>query len=709
MLKAVRSRIRGLTPAEIAAEVLARARRKIRLSYRLLTDRPNAAGDSELWLSRDLIEPLDDVISDIRERRTPSLLQGLADPNSTAATVKRLFPLSVDAVCSEAKIILEHKIRLFDDQYNLGSRIDWHCDYGTGAKWPMKHYTRTPIILSRGQVASSSCVPERGPDVRFVWELNRLHQFVTLGQAYALTGGDEFVDEFLAQLDSWRHQNPVNFGVNWTVAMEAAIRAVNLIAAMGLFSKSPRLDDRAIARIIQTLVEHGRFIRANLEFRRGGSSNHYLSNLIGLLVIGTTQPYLKKAADWAGFSIAELVSEMESQVGDDGVDYEGSTGYHRLVLEIFTLAFTLGRTSGVEFPESFTERLRAMFDFARNYLKPDGTAPVIGDSDDGRLIRFTLRPAVDHSYLMSFGAALFPAGDFKSSLSIDEEAVWWFGPSVVELFEEQSCRGRRLSSKGFTSSQIFIQRYDSDSAGDDSAYAIIDCGDNGARGHGSHAHSDALSIEVYACGRTLLRDPGTFAYTGSERWRNWFRSTASHNTVRIDGEEISPTIEGWLFALGSNIRPRVNGWRLSPERDLLDAEHYGYTRLTSPVTHRRQVTFEKDGGYWVIEDSFSGDGLHEFEFCFNFDAGLEVSLGREHQVIARDDRCMLVVAPLSEQVFEIEVVDRWVSLSYGKFAPASGIIYRLSAGSPLSNLMALVPCKVGEESKVERVLKGLRG
>src|SRR5262249_4793223 len=142
---------------------------------------------------------------------------------------------------------------------------------------------------------------------------------------------------------------------------------------------------------------------------------------------------------------------------------------------------------------------------------------------------------------------------FKQSGKIDEEAVWWFGESGLEAFESLPMSDEEPGSQAFQEAQIFIQRATMPdqyketaprvASSSEQLYAIIDCGDNGARGRGSHAHSDALSIEVYALGETFLRDPGTFIYSASERWRNLFRSTAYHNTVRVDGEDISRIIE----------------------------------------------------------------------------------------------------------------------------------------------------------------------
>ena len=235
--------------------------------------------------------------------------------------------------------------------------------------------------------------------------------------------------------------------------------------------------------------------------------------------------------------------------------------------------------------------------------------------------------------------------------------------------------------------------------------AVIDCGDHGARGRGSHAHSDALSLELYAYGATFLRDPGTFVYTASKRWRNLFRSTAYHNTVRVDGEEISRFNENALFAFLENVRPRVNQWQSDATSDTLDAEHHAYARLSEPLIHRRIVTFNKSEGYWTIKDQFTGEGAHQFEFFFNFDAGLEVTITDDQRATVRSERAALAIIPLSHLVFEIKRTDRWVAPAYATRLRASGIIYRLYANVPFENVFLLAPYKLGEEGKVTGIEK----
>ena len=674
-----------MTLGELSAEALLRLQRKAAKSYRRRVDRIETSYIRNEQLARALRRTsVSQIAARMREGKTPYLTEGLADLNHTTAYIKQHYPESVVETHRQAEAITRHEITIFEHTFNFSEKIDWHADIETGVRWQLEHYTQVPLV--KGKLS----------DVRAVWELNRLHHLVTLGRAYAFTKDERYAEEFVAQVISWCEANPPCFGVNWTVAMEAAIRAVNIIAALQLFIASPKITDAVIELILKTLLAHGRFIRANLENSYRLSSNHYLSDLLGLFVIGATQPHFRESPVWLKFSTAELIKEIPKQVLADGVSFESSIGYHRLALEIFTLFFTLSNALNITLPDEISRRLEAMFDFVRAYLKPDGTAPILGDADDGRIVKFKERAAIDHSYLTSIAAVLFNQQRFKSIKLIDEEAVWWFSEAGIKTFENLPVTNQPPLSQAFNEAQIFIQRQDS-------FYSIIDCGDNGIGGRGSHAHSDALAIELCAFGQTFLRDTGTYVYTASKRWRHLFRSTAYHNTVRIDRQEITEINREQPFALGTNVLPKINLWQSDAERDILDAEHSGYTRLSSPVTHRRIFTFEKSEGFWILEDLFTGEGNHLFEFFFNFDAGLKISLAEQNQVIALGKSAALVLAPVSNLPVERKITMRSVSLSHRTRRPSFGIMYRLCANVPCRSVMLLIPFHLGDEAHVESI------
>ena len=72
----------------------------------------------------------------------------------------------------------------------------------------------------------------------------------------------------------------------------------------------------------------------------------------------------------------------------------------------------------------------------------------------------------------------------------------------------------------------------------DARYGVFDCGPLGDGGHG---HYDLLSVELFAGGRPLIVDPGRGTYSEAPpNLRRWFRGTAAHNTVCVDGLDQTP-------------------------------------------------------------------------------------------------------------------------------------------------------------------------
>src|SRR5262249_2778314 len=126
------------------------------------------------------------------------------------------------------------------------------------------------------------------------------------------------------------------------------------------------------------------YIEGNIEFSYLMTSNHYLSNLVGLYCLSTF-------LDGAGMKSRRrryrqrIEAEMEKQVYEDGGDHEASTGYQVLVTQVFTTSLLLMRTERTtEARPAFLERLCLMFRFLNLLASASGQLPQVGDCDDGR-------------------------------------------------------------------------------------------------------------------------------------------------------------------------------------------------------------------------------------------------------------------------------------------------------------------------------------
>ncbi len=144
---------------------------------------------------------------------------------------------------------------------------------------------------------------------------------------------------------------------------------------------------------------------------------------------------------------------------------------------------------------------------------------------------------------------------------------------------------------------------------------VADAGPLGYREIAAHGHADALAFTLSLGGEELLIDPGTYAYHTQPEWRAYFRGTAAHNTVRIDGLDQSEP--GGSFMWLRKARARCTAWMASDERDFFEGWHDGYLRLADPVLHRRRLVLDKAAGSLVVEDYLEMSGEHEVEIFFH--------------------------------------------------------------------------------------------
>ena len=183
-------------------------------------------------------------------------------------------------------------------------------------------------------------------------------------------------------------------------------------------------------------------------------------------------------------------------------------------------------------------------------------------------------------------------------------------------------------------------------------FLIFDCGPLGDGGHG---HYDALSVEAHGDGRPLVVDPGRGSYSEAPpNLRRWFRGTAAHNTVCVDGLDQTPYTRG--RPLGAVAQARFLGRGTTAGLDLLAGE------VVSPAydaVHERRIAFVGDR-YWIVEDRLHGEREHRFDLRWH--------LAPEAQGAARVDGATVRAPGLALVILGAEHValePGWVAPSYG--------------------------------------------
>ncbi len=561
------------------------------------------------WGNRPLPPPeLSDADLDFFLGGTDAVEQRLTQPIFRFFSAADFGPLPTLAECDS---ILAHRIPLLGETFAVGDPVRWRCDFRTGFEWSGAHLSQLQLVTTRG-------------DVKMPWELSRFQHGLTLALGYVATGDERYPREWASQFHAWRADNPPEHGPNWGNAMEAAIRAANWIAAFEFLR--PALDRATGEAVLKALIQHGRFIALHLE-EYWPPTNHLLANLCGLIWIGLClRPTADKKraspepARWLNFGWRELQKQLRIQILPDGASYEVSTAYHRFVTEMVSSTVSLCALNQVFLPPKLLDTVVRMESVLAGLRKPDGTLPLFGDEDGGR----------------------FPSP--------------YRGKPPTLRFGEAS-RGVGVRGVGWTSfphAGWYVYRNSDE-------YLAIRAGDNGQAGWGGHAHNDALSFKYAIGSRTFFVDPGSYIYTSDPETRNLFRSTAYHNALRVDGQEISRIPPGELFRLENDVRVKVN-----VTQEAWEGEHSGYRRLG--VIHRRR--FEKRENGWLISDAVTGSGEHRLEWFFHFAPGCSLRL-KGQQVWTEFHEGPNIQLEILHPGLLIMIEDGWVSPTYGlrKLAP----------------------------------------
>ncbi len=302
----------------------------------------------------------------------------------------------------------------------LGTRPKWNLDFISGAEW------------SYVQCECRECIRHDGSDVKVPYELSRLQFLPILGKAHVITDDDSYRRAAKDLLSHWIQANPVPLGVKWTIAMEAALRAMSICFLLNLLSPFRGEEQAWLATVTRSLAQHLLYIEANIEFSHLLTSNHYLSDVVGLYCLSVFLDGEGMAARRREYR-RRIEAEMSKQVYEDGGDYEASAGYQVLVTQLFTTALLLMRTDrSTPAAPAFVERLRMMFRHLNTVASRSGELPQVGDCDDGRtelqvddLQQMVLCPVAERnslrvSHLLGLGQRLFGEGAGSG-----DDAAWY--------------------------------------------------------------------------------------------------------------------------------------------------------------------------------------------------------------------------------------------------------------------------------------------
>lgn len=489
--------------------------------------------------------------------------------------------------------LLKHNYQLFAVEHiDLGDEIDFNLELKNNIKTPLEF---APWMDYRN-------VSLYG-DYKYYWELSRLQHLVTLAKSYHLTGDIKYASEVESQLLVFDKQNPYLQGVNWIMPMETAIRLVSLVWIVA-FLRDYLENKQDVCGLLERLIlSHVDYTAANYA-AYSSANNHLIGEAAGVFIAALCFSDLKGMESHRKKAYDILCREIDLQHHKDGVNKEQAVHYQEFSINFFLYSGLLGRGNGIEFPESYWDILEKSIDFVCSISDGDCHVPHIGDGDDGKVLVLDASDHNETASLFSLASVLYGRGDFKAmGAGFDETSLWLLGSGAEKKFNEITSPSEGPGSKSFPEGGYYILKDDKSKT-----RLIFDCGPLGFGSISAHGHADALSFILSFKHKDILIDPGTYIYMVSEEYRNYFRSTAAHNVLEIDGCDQSEMSGAFLWK--HKAKACLTDWSEGDDKVKVSGWHDGYEVLNDPVVHRRSIEMDKKQKKVIVKDHVESGGSH---------------------------------------------------------------------------------------------------
>ena len=347
---------------------------------------------------------------------------------------------------------------------------------------------------------------------------------------------DERFEFHLSHVLRWIDENPTFIGNGWE-PYTLSLRLVNLIK----WCSRNNIRDQ---KILQSIAHQANALKQKFEYHI--LANHLFSNAKALVFVGV---YLDGdlGKDYLSKGLRVLKQEMEEQFLQDGAHFELSPMYHSIilwdVLELIDLALTTNKSELIRELGKWREIATQGITWLSTMCHPDGDISFFNDA------AFSIAPKLKN--IKEYAARL-----------------------NVEIFKNDSSAIVSMPFSGFTRVNL----------NSETSALLINHAEISPSYQPGHTHADTLSFELSLFGQRVFVNTGTSQYgLGDERNRQ--RSTLSHNTLSMNGEDSSEMWSGFRVAR----RAKVTEYSHSESQGkvMVSATHDGYARFDSKYTHRR--------------------------------------------------------------------------------------------------------------------------
>ncbi len=561
-------------------------------------------------------------------------------------------------LAKQADQYLNNRITIFGREYDLGRDINWHLELKANKIWPKVFWKK--VNIRDGFTFGAP---------KFVWELNRLYGLPILGLAFKITKRKEYADKILQLVDSWLEDNHYPCGVNWTSGIEIAVRVANLIWAL-FFLKEYDLTTRDRKNLNTFFYCHAHHL-FRYPSKYSSNNNHAIAEAFGLFLIGVFFPFYEKSYQWRQYGQRVLERECLRQILPDGGSYEYSTTYLSFVFDFFLLFKIVCDNQGISYSPELDRRLEKSCEYIYTLMDCEGNLPNIGDQDSAVLVNFGLDNHENFQSILNTGHVLFGKDEFKRDSFPDIKTWVLVGERIASSNRKTHAIKSRFSLLAESGLGVMREMVDNKEV-----LFIGNATPLGMPPLYGHGHLDALSIYLSIKGKEILVDPGTYLYHGGGEWRRYFRSTAAHNTLRINRLDLTEQVADFMFGkpyaiIEHSIEQNGNTvcWK---------AKHDAYRSQDASVILERKIVLGLPDGNFEVQDTLEGQKKYYLEQFFHFHPQCQVELDGNRAVIKCGDLSILFIFDAALQMTAVKGCENpllgWFSKRFNHIEPCWTVI-----------------------------------
>jgi hypothetical protein len=261
--------------------------------------------------------------------------------------------------------------------------------------------------------------------------------------------------------------------------------------------------------------------------------------------------------------------------------------------------------------------------------------------------------------------------------------LWLLGENGLRKYDRMEATEPAEISRAFPAGGFFVTR---NSWEPDASYLMIDCGEHGFLNCG-HAHADALSFVFSFEGEPIFIDSGTYCYTADTDARQYYRSSAAHNCLTVNGR--SSSTPGEPFTWKSVARATLIEWsENSSGVHRFRGSHDGFRE--QGVEYEREILLQRDKTL-ILHDAVKSENpcSYELNFILSPKANAEIHDNSVKIVYPRNGTpCALRIAT-TITADDKAIVGQWrtepcfISGRYGSKVGSNKIIYSIRAEGQL--------------------------